>query len=83
MKLRIATNEKFENRHLGPREHDVREMLHAIGADSIESLINQTIPENIRLKRPLHIGEAMTEHNYLKHLKKLASKIRSIGPISV
>lgn len=74
LKLRIATNEKFENRHLGPRDHDVTEMLHAIDADSIESLINQTVPENIRLKRPLHIGQPMTEHNYLKHLKKIASK---------
>ena len=49
-------------------------MLLAIGADSIDSLVNQTVPANIRLERPLKISEPLSEHNYLKHLRALASK---------
>ncbi len=74
VKLRTSTNEQFEQRHIGPREHDVTAMLSSIGADSLDSLINQTVPENIRLKRPLNIGAPMTEHNYFKHLRTLAAK---------
>lgn len=74
MILRTSTNEQFEHRHIGPRSHDIKNMLNSIGAASVEALVNQTIPENIRLKRPLNIGEPMTEHNYFKHLKRLANK---------
>ena len=74
VKLRTSTNEQFEQRHIGPREHDVTAMLSSIGADSLDALINQTVPENIRLKRPLNIGAPMTEHNYFKHLRTLAAK---------
>ena len=49
-------------------------MLQAIGADSIDSLVNKTVPENIRLKRPLNISAPLSEYNYLKHLRNLASK---------
>ncbi len=74
MKIRTITNEKFENRHIGPRHTDISKMLETVGVDSIDTLIGETIPENIRLKRALNIGQPMTEFNYLKHLKKLASK---------
>jgi len=74
MILRTSTNEQFEQRHIGPRQHDIIEMLKNIGADSVDELVNQTVPENIRLKRPLSIGEPMTEHNYFKHLRRLANK---------
>ena len=74
MELRTSTNEQFEQRHIGPRAHDVTTMLTAIGAESLDALINQTVPENIRLKRPLSIGQPMGEHNYFRHLRKLANK---------
>ena len=74
VKLRTSTNEQFEQRHIGPRPHDVAAMLTSIGAESLDSLINQTVPENIRLKRPLNISQPMTEHNYFKHLKAIAAK---------
>ncbi|MFI5171183.1 MAG: aminomethyl-transferring glycine dehydrogenase [Chitinophagales bacterium] len=74
MNIRTKTDEKFEDRHIGPRHHDVSKMLESIGVDSIDSLIEQTIPDNIRLKRALNIGQPMPEFNYLKHLHKLASK---------
>ena len=72
VKLRTSTNEQFEQRHIGPRPHDVAAMLTSIGAESLDSLINQTVPENIRLKRPLNISQPMTEHNYFKRLKAIA-----------
>ncbi|HNJ88358.1 MAG TPA: hypothetical protein PLT99_02685, partial [Chitinophagales bacterium] len=74
MKLRINTSETFAQRHIGPNSNDVQAMLQAIGADSIDSLVNKTVPENIRLKRPLNISAPLSEYNYLKHLRNLASK---------
>lgn len=64
----------FASRHIGPREADVKEMLKATGHDSIDSLIEATIPPAIRLSKPLELDEPMTERAYLKHLKQLGSK---------
>lgn len=64
----------FLQRHLGPRTEDIKAMLHAIGVDSVEQLIDETIPENIRVKQPLTIGEGLNEYEYLQHLKKIAGK---------
>jgi glycine dehydrogenase len=49
-------------------------MLKTINASSIDDLINQTVPAAIRLKKPLNIAPAMTEYQYHKHLKSIASK---------
>ena len=43
----------FALRHIGPREEQKKQMLEAIGLRSIEELIDQTVPKNIRLKAPL------------------------------
>lgn len=74
MKLRTAPSEQFASRHIGPRNHDVIDMLKLIGEDSIDQLINKTIPANIRSGKKLNIGAAMTENQYLKYLAKKASK---------
>ncbi len=74
MKIRTRSTDIFAKRHIGPRKNDVEEMLKAMGADSIDALIDETIPHQIRLNRPLELGEAMTESEYLQHLKKLAAK---------
>ncbi|MGZ4034671.1 MAG: aminomethyl-transferring glycine dehydrogenase, partial [Bacteroidia bacterium] len=68
------TTDKFVNRHNGPRESDIKSMLKKIGANSIDELIDQTIPAAIRLKAPLNLPKGMTEYNYHKHLRGLASK---------
>lgn len=68
------TTDKFVNRHNGPREQDVKAMLKKIGVSSIEELITQTVPANIRLKKPLNVAPALTEYQYLKHLKALGQK---------
>src|SRR5688572_13427847 len=64
----------FVNRHNGPRKQEVEKMLSKIGVASVDELIDQTIPETIRLKKPLNIDSAMSEFEYHKYLKKLGSK---------
>ncbi len=68
------TTDKFVNRHNGPRAQEVTEMLAKIGVSSVDELINQTVPSHIRLKQPLNVAPAMSEYQYLKHLKTLAAK---------
>ena len=63
----------FINRHIGTLD-DTAEMLKTIGVDSLDELINQTVPEHIRLQKPLNLPNGISEHEYLKHAKELASK---------
>ena len=49
----------FALRHIGPRENDIKEMLQTIGAESIEQLIYETIPSNIRLEKDLGLDAAL------------------------
>jgi len=65
---------EFATRHIGPRQHDLKPMLEAIGASSVDDLISRTIPGNIRLAQNLRISEGMTEFEYLKHLRGIASE---------
>ena len=64
----------FSNRHIGPSESEKSEMLKSIGASSIASLIDKTIPANIRLNSELDIAVAMSEAEYLKHITELGNK---------
>lgn len=62
----------FALRHIGPRENDIKEMLQTVGAESIEQLIYETIPSNIRLEKDLDLDEAMTEYEYSTHINNLS-----------
>ena len=64
----------FTERHNGPRPEQIREMLDVIGVDSLDSLIDKTVPAGIRMKEPLALEEGMSEYEFTEHLKKLASK---------
>jgi glycine dehydrogenase len=66
--------DKFFKRHIGPSHEDFSEMLNIIGVDSAEALVNQTVPEQIRLKKNLNIEESVTEYRFLENLKKIAGK---------
>lgn len=70
----MITTDKFVNRHNGPRANDVTAMLAKIGAKSVEELIDQTIPSNIRLKKPLNLPKGLSEYEYHKHLRSIAAK---------
>ncbi|MBJ04895.1 MAG: glycine dehydrogenase (aminomethyl-transferring) [Flavobacteriales bacterium] len=64
----------FINRHIGPRKLDTIEMLKQIGKKNIDELINDTIPQNIRLKSELNVGAPMSETRYLEHIQNLGRK---------
>lgn len=64
----------FASRHLGPRDEDVKEMLKTIGVNSLDQLINETVPANIRLQKEMGTGEGMTEWEYLNMLRSKAAK---------
>ncbi|PJA07395.1 MAG: glycine dehydrogenase (aminomethyl-transferring) [Flavobacteriales bacterium CG_4_10_14_0_2_um_filter_32_8] len=66
--------EKFYTRHIGPRESDLKEMLTVCGVSSLDELIEQTIPNKIRLKNELDLAPAMSEYEYLNHINELGSK---------
>lgn len=67
-------NQSFSYRHIGPKEDDVREMLEAVGVSSLDELIQQTVPDSIRLPEGLHLPEALTEHAFLEHVRELADE---------
>src|SRR6056297_2247359 len=68
-------NELFTKRHIGPRENDIQDMLDTVGVDSVEQLINETIPESIRLDKPIDLPEhGMSEQGFLSHIKEIAGK---------
>jgi len=65
--------ENFSRRHIGPNPNELNVILKTIGVESIEELLNQTIPDKIRLKKDLNIPEGMSEMEFLKEIKKLSS----------
>jgi glycine dehydrogenase len=64
----------FVGRHIGPREADIKEMLKVVGARSLDELIDQTVPANIRLEKPLNLPNGLTEREYYRKILKLAKK---------
>lgn len=66
--------DKFERRHIGPGTEDIKKMLDLIGVNSLDQLIEETVPSKIRLKKNLELDEPVTEYRFLENLKKLASK---------
>jgi glycine dehydrogenase len=73
MKLNLDFQEKFEHRHIAPNEQDTALMLETVGVSSIDELIEQTVPPQIRLKNPLNLPPAKSEFDYLNDLKLVAS----------
>ncbi len=70
MSLNIHYKEDFQNRHIAPNEADTAEMLDVVGVNSIDELIEQTVPATIRLKQPLNLPAAKSETEYLGALKQ-------------
>ena len=74
MKLNVDYQEQFEQRHIAPNEADTQAMLKTVGVNSVDELIAQTVPQNIRLKNPMDLPVAKSEFQYLNDLKQTASK---------
>ena len=65
---------EFATRHIGPNEHFTRQMLRTIGVKSMDELIEKTVPASIRMEKALNVPAAMTENEYLKHIKEVSLK---------
>lgn len=65
---------KFADRHNGPDAAETAHMLKVIGVDSLDQLINNTIPSDIRMKGALNLPAAMDEGTYLRELRAVVAK---------
>ena len=65
---------QFAERHIGPRPSEIKEMLQKIGVDTLDELVAQTIPANIRLNKSLDLPAALNESELLDHMKALGKK---------
>ena len=72
--MTLASFDQFQNRHLGPRKNDVDVMLQKLGINSLDQLMDEAIPQNIRLQNELDLPEAETEQEFLARLKTIAEK---------
>ncbi len=68
--------DRFERRHIGPSEADTKEMLKLLNVNTLDELVAQTVPDSIRLKKPLNLPAAQSEFEYLNELKIAAAKNR-------
>ena len=70
----INYQEKFQDRHNGPSASQVEEMLTVLGVSSLDELIEQTVPAQIRKKEPLKLPAALSEVAYLEKVAQIAEK---------
>ncbi|MDR1975340.1 MAG: aminomethyl-transferring glycine dehydrogenase [Bacteroidales bacterium] len=64
----------FFSRHIGPTQDETKTMLATIGVTSLDELINKTVPSSIRLQKSLDLPKAMSEYEYLGHLRSLGGR---------
>lgn len=74
MSLNINYREQFVHRHNSITPEEEMEMLKTIGFSSVDELISKTIPASIRLKGELNVADALTEQEFLQHMRNIASK---------
>ena len=67
----------FKQRHIGPREADIKQMLSTVGVKSMDELIAQTVPQNILMQKNLNLDAPLSESAYLAHLKSIVEKNKS------
>ena len=70
----IENSEKFLDRHIGPDNKDVREMLKVMGQKSLDHFIDETVPKKIRLKEKLNLASPMSEYELIAYMGELAKK---------
>src|SRR5574337_1789695 len=70
----LELRDDFQSRHLGPNPGEIAAMLAAIGAPSMDALMDQTVPAAIRLPSPLDLPAGKPEHEALAELKAIAAK---------
>ncbi|WP_420640902.1 aminomethyl-transferring glycine dehydrogenase [Candidatus Leptofilum sp.] len=70
----LTPTDHFVDRHIGPREEDIAHMLHTLGVESLAELMNETIPDNIRLGDKLQMDPPRSESEILAELRALAAQ---------
>ncbi len=70
----LSTQNEFVGRHNGPKLSDQQKMLEAINAVSLDALISETVPANIRLEQPMTLAEAKSEADMLATMKQFAEQ---------
>jgi glycine dehydrogenase len=69
-----APTDSFVRRHIGASSSEIQEMLGVIACESLDDMIDKTVPAAIKIKQPLQLGEARGEYELLQELKAIASK---------
>jgi glycine dehydrogenase len=64
----------FIPRHIGPSDEEAAAMLQTLGYDSLDELIDATVPESIRLRRPLALGDPVPEFEALRRLRRMMER---------
>jgi glycine dehydrogenase len=72
--MNLKPTDHFAPRHIGPSDQETRAMLEAVGAASLDALVDEAVPSSIRLRAPLALPEGETESTYLARLKTIARK---------
>ena len=72
--LKEQQQQEFIQRHIGPDAAETKKMLETIGVESMEKLIEQTVPDSIRANKDLAVSKAMSEYDYLNHITELGNK---------
>lgn len=72
----LAAADQFVPRHLGPSDAETREMLSNLGYASLDALTDDTVPNNIRLSKPLQLDAPRGEYETLAELRRLAESNR-------
>ena len=67
-------SDQFSQRHLGPRQPEINEMLEKIGVQSVDELVSHTIPASIYRKEPLDLPDSLSEQAYLERMRTIAAK---------
>ncbi len=72
----FGPSDDFVRRHIGPTDADITAMLAAVGADSLDSLMAESLPAAIRMQGSLALGEGISEYELMGRLRELASQNR-------
>ncbi|MBL30871.1 MAG: glycine dehydrogenase (aminomethyl-transferring) [Flavobacteriaceae bacterium] len=66
--------DSFEERHIGPRKNEIDKILKFLNVDSLEQLIEETIPKNIRKKSELNLSNGISESLFSNHIKEIGER---------
>ena len=74
--MSVARGDRFADRHIGPRAEDIEAMVAAVGASSLDALIDEAVPSDIRLDTPLDVPGPETEPEFLARIRHLGQRNR-------